>query len=126
MVVTVSAGKQKNSNFDWFILAEPTIQSQRSFEPVLSLEDFTYKKATVVAVDNGKTTQVLDREEFGSRMFTGVFSSGEVEKKGIYLHPPYKNDVVGTMVVTLEKIALLDQGTSGKKMDKEGAIEHEL
>ena len=127
VVVTVSAGEQKNSNFDWFILAEPTIQSG-SFEPVLSLEDFTFKKATVVAVDEGQT-QVLDREEFGSRAFTGSFSSNEVEKKGVYLHPPYKNDVVGTVVFTLDKVTLSlhqDRRSSPSKTDKEGSVEHEL
>ena len=121
LVVEVSAGKVNNANFDWFVLAEP--QLNNGFTSVLDVHDFAMNKETAVTV-NGKIT-TLSREEFGSRAFRGTFASNAVTKDGIYIHPPYKNDVVGTMRVTLREVKVsVDQpkrsrGASGK-------AEHEL
>ncbi len=103
LAVTVSAGKSQNANFDWFVLAEPCIN--RGFEPALTLKDFTIKKQTAVMSDGGKVTHIA-REEFGSRIFTGSFSSDGHTKEGVYIHPPFKNNVRGATVLTLQGVKI--------------------
>ena len=96
--VSVSAGKQGNANFDWFVLAEPALMNE--FTPVVSLlREVKHKKETVIISEDGKDT-VLSDEEFGSRAYAGKFTSKSVEKEEIYIHPPFKGDVVGSMRVT--------------------------
>ncbi|QDZ23722.1 hypothetical protein HOP50_11g62620 [Chloropicon primus] len=114
--LSVAVSARSNANYDWFVLAEPELLF--GFEKVASLVDsrVELQKRTVLLAGEEETSS-SSGEVHGSRAYTGEFQSGGEAKRGVYIHPPFKNDVKGRMDVSFKFRVQHEQGNG---------VDHEL
>ena len=108
--VLVNAGPSGNSNFDWFVLGQPTVEVSGKYHHKSLLVGHPFKvETTVVPKEKGGEASVYPKVKAGSAADPGKYLVGGEEKEGIYIHPPFQN-VVGDTKITFE----LDLGEKPK------------